>query len=142
MQLTALLTLALGLTATTSAADLATTCRHKIAYLPANINKFCSQDFTVPSDYARNGLNWGPINDGRMRVTGPCSPAQPVSKDVCVRQMLEVCASGGPKGGGTRYFGRNGCQAWTIVPPKKNLPLIGLGTRGIKRGEEDVDEEI
>ncbi|KAF2159975.1 hypothetical protein M409DRAFT_60378 [Zasmidium cellare ATCC 36951] len=143
-RLTNLLAVFLGLAATTEAATALSMCQSKNIWLPDAIRSFCGRDFTVPSEYASTGLKWGPVGYGTIKVTGKCSPVQPVSKDVCTRQLGEVCLGGGPRGEGTRYFGRNGCQAWTIDPGKKPYgisPWVGRRRRG-QRVERDVEKEI
>lgn len=53
-----------------------------------------------------------------------------------------MCLKGGPRGGGTRYYGRKGCQAWTI---KASNPVPALRwKRDVEEEgvEEDEDEEV
>ncbi|KAK5173302.1 uncharacterized protein LTR77_001983 [Saxophila tyrrhenica] len=85
-------------------------CGSKNANANAAIEAFCSKgDIVVPSKYAQDGARRGNMH---ARITGNCG-GQWIPPEWCRAQFHQICAHGGPRGGGHRKY--NGCQLFQLT---------------------------
>ena len=112
----------------------------KCAKINPNINKaiaeFCGKgDIVVPSHYASTGKS---VKGVRVTIHGHCTPKQWVPSQYCRNQFHAICAASAGNGGvGTRHYGRNDCQKFTI----SNLGIV-ITPVSKRDGEEAADAEV
>nr|POE56504.1 hypothetical protein CFP56_33476 [Quercus suber] len=91
-------------------------CMDKNSGVINAIGMYCqNDDMVVPSDYANKGQQgYDGDNWAFLQITGNCQPPQWVPSKYCISQFQEICATGDEHGAGSKTFGRDGCQTWTI----------------------------
>ncbi|KAK5127543.1 hypothetical protein LTR85_006883 [Meristemomyces frigidus] len=119
MKLTFLLTALTAGTAFAAAESDLEKCQKKDSHAVSAINTFClNSNIVVPGNCATKGfhIGTGGPKDTTVYIVGNCSPGQWVPRDICVRQLMNMCATspGGSHGDSAQNFGRNGCQQWFI----------------------------
>ncbi|KXT11232.1 hypothetical protein AC579_5559 [Pseudocercospora musae] len=113
----------------TSAASNREICMKKNPRVISAIDMFCQNSgITAPSLYANTGVRWGPNgaqspNNLALYITGSCSPAQWIPQQYCLSQFYHICATGGPRGMGSKKYGRNGCQKWIVAITKPGIKI-------------------
>lgn len=128
--------LALGLT-TGQAHELACIAKASGAYRA--ITAFCANDKIIAgSSYALAGAHavgpkgaWkdtlgdGPFGTSLVQITGTSCAKNSVwvPKEYCASQFLEVCATGNWEGHGSKRYGANGCQTFSISSWEKEVWL-------------------
>nr|OQO32572.1 hypothetical protein B0A51_00136 [Rachicladosporium sp. CCFEE 5018] len=98
-------------------ADNSQRCSQKNPNVVNAIGRFCQKgDMVINSLYAWQGSISNYRNDWKAHVwiRGTCNPPQWVPQKYCFSQMYDICANGGPHGGGRGWYGTNRCQEWSI----------------------------
>ncbi|KXT03318.1 hypothetical protein AC578_3997 [Pseudocercospora eumusae] len=112
-----------------SAASNREICMKKNPRVISAIDIFCKNSgITAPSLYANTGVRWGPNgaqspNNLALYITGSCSPPQWIPQQYCLSQFYSICATGGPRGMGSKKYGRNGCQKWIVAITKPGIKI-------------------
>lgn len=110
---------ALALMAGTTYATDQQTCQKKNGNVPKAIEKFCNNvhGTVVPSAWGDKGchVGGGGDKDTHVKIEAECTPPQWIPQKYCKSQLYSMCVAGGKRGNfGERYYGRNGCQIWTL----------------------------
>lgn len=131
----AFLTLTLVAFTLVAAEDNELRCYRKNKMTHLAIQNFCwGQEIRVPSRKAADGRRDG---NAWVRIQSDCAPNTWVPAVYCFQQMLDICASGSGQGYGSRKYGKNGCQKFSIGPSDS-----GIKIRPKKGGKRKAKRDI